>query len=53
LHGARKVEALDGLDGAVDSGPRQDLGMDEVPARAADLPQAVVRVLPVAFEEIQ
>src|SRR6185437_4130203 len=49
----RKAETFDGLDGAVDSGPGQDLGVDEVPARTADLPQAVVRVVPVAFEELQ
>ena len=41
------------LDHPVAADPRHHLGVDEVPAGAAHLPEAVVGLVPVALEEVQ
>src|SRR4051812_15715586 len=46
-------EPLDGLDRAVDGDPGHDLGVDEVPARPADLPDAFVRLAPRVLDVAQ
>ena len=51
----RSVEAvfLDGVHGPVHTGPGHHLGVHEVSARPAHLPQPVVRFGPVPLEEVQ
>ena len=46
-------EALDGADRAVERDPGHDLGVDEVAALAADLPDPLVRLVPRALEEVE
>ena len=44
---------FDTLDGAIHRDPRHHLRMGELPSRAADFPDAFVRLLPIGFEEVQ
>ena len=49
---AVEPELLDGLDGPVYGHPRHHLGVGEVAAGATDLPDALVGLAPLSFEEL-
>jgi hypothetical protein len=46
LEGTLDPELFDAFEGAVDRHPRHDLGMCEMAAAAAHLPNAFIRLLP-------
>src|SRR5262249_8772270 len=52
LHGPLEPEALHALHGAVERDPRHHLRVRERPARAPDLPDALVVLSPRGFDEL-
>ena len=52
-HRSFEMESLDGLDAAIERAPRHDLGVCELLALTADLPDPVVRLLPMRLEEFE